>query len=85
MFQFLGWDDIGWLWVRSEGGVDVLVEFVMVSGKFEDRCFRWLFKQRKVYFVIFIYGLYSNLGVDMLFLKESIDVGVKKVKVDVKV
>lgn len=32
-----------------------------------------------------MYGFYSNFGVDMLFMKESIDVVVKKVKVDVKV
>lgn len=34
-------------------------------------------KKRKVHFVVLTHGLHSNLGADMLFLKESIDAAVK--------
>lgn len=82
--QLPGWDDIGWLRARSEGGADAPVEPVMASGKPEDRRPRRSFKQRKVHLVILTHGLHSNLGADMLFLKESIDAGVKKAKADAK-
>ncbi|KAK4179230.1 putative serine esterase-domain-containing protein [Triangularia setosa] len=82
--QLPGWDDIGWLRARSEGGPDAPVEPVMASGKPEDKRPKRPFKQKKVHLVILTHGLHSNLGADMLFLKESIDSGVKKAKVDAK-
>ncbi len=39
---------------------------------------------KKVHLVILIHGLHSNLGADMLFLKESIDAGVRQAKIDRK-
>jgi hypothetical protein len=42
-------------------------------------------KPRKVHLVVLTHGLHSNLGADMLFLKESIDAGVKQAKKDAKV
>lgn len=41
-------------------------------------------KQKKVHLVVLSHGLHSNLGADMLFMKESIDAAVKKAKVDGK-
>ncbi|KAM7204472.1 putative serine esterase (DUF676) domain containing protein [Naviculisporaceae sp. PSN 640] len=41
-------------------------------------------KQKKVHLVVLTHGLHSNLGADMLFMKESIDAGVKKAKADLK-
>lgn len=41
-------------------------------------------KPKKVHLVIVTHGLHSNLGGDLLFMKESIDAGVKKAKVDRK-
>jgi hypothetical protein len=41
-------------------------------------------KPRKVHLVVLTHGLHSNLGADMLFLKESIDAGVKQAKIDAK-
>ena len=35
-------------------------------------------KQKKVHFVVLTHGLHSNLGADMLYLKESIDAAAKK-------
>ncbi|KAK4204990.1 putative serine esterase-domain-containing protein [Triangularia verruculosa] len=80
--QLPGWDDMGWLRARSEGGADAPVEPVMASGKPEDKRPKRPFKQKKVHLVILTHGLHSNLGADMLFLKESIDAGVRKAKAD---
>lgn len=41
-------------------------------------------KKKSVHLVMLTHGLHSNLGSDMLFLKESIDAGVKQAKVDAK-
>lgn len=35
-------------------------------------------KKKKVHFVVLTHGLHSNLGADMLYLKESIDVAAKR-------
>ncbi|KAK0745167.1 putative serine esterase-domain-containing protein [Apiosordaria backusii] len=82
--QLPGWDDIGWLRARSEGGADAPVEPVLASRKPEDKRPKRPFNQKKVHLVILTHGLHSNLGADMLFLKESIDAGVKKTKIDAK-
>jgi len=42
-------------------------------------------KSKKVHLVVLTHGLHSNLGSDMLFLKESIDAGVIQAKKDAKV
>lgn len=41
-------------------------------------------KQKKVHLVVLSHGLHSNLGADLLFLKESIDSAVKKAKEDAR-
>lgn len=41
-------------------------------------------KRKTVHLVILTHGLHSNLGSDMLYLKESIDAGAKQAKVDAK-
>lgn len=41
-------------------------------------------KQKKVHLVVLTHGLHSNLGSDMLYLKESIDAGVRQAKKDAK-
>ena len=42
-------------------------------------------RQKKVHLVVVTHGLHSNLGADMLYLKESIDAAVKQAKEDAKV
>ncbi|PHH55878.1 putative lipase ROG1 [Ceratocystis fimbriata CBS 114723] len=42
-------------------------------------------KKKKIHLVILTHGLHSNLGADMLFLKESIDAAAKKARADAKV
>ena len=41
-------------------------------------------KKRKVHLVVLTHGLHSNLGADMLYLKESIDAAAKEAREDVK-
>ncbi|KAH6607558.1 hypothetical protein Trco_003871 [Trichoderma cornu-damae] len=41
-------------------------------------------KQKKIHLVILTHGLHSNLGADMLFMKESIDAAAKQAKIDAK-
>lgn len=41
-------------------------------------------KRRKVHLVVLTHGLHSNLGADMLFLKESIDATVKQARMDAR-
>lgn len=42
-------------------------------------------RQKKVHLVVLTHGLHSNLGADMLYLKESIDAATKQAKEDAKV
>jgi hypothetical protein len=42
-------------------------------------------RQKKVHLVVLTHGLHSNLGADMLYLKESIDTAAKKAKADRRV
>lgn len=42
-------------------------------------------KRKNVHLVVLTHGLHSNLGADMLFLKESIDATAKQAKIDAKV
>ncbi|EEQ86099.1 hypothetical protein RJZ56_001792 [Blastomyces dermatitidis] len=41
-------------------------------------------KRRKVHFVVLTHGLHSNLGADMLYLKESIDAAARKAREDAR-
>lgn len=41
-------------------------------------------KQKKIHLVVITHGLHSNLGVDMLYLKESIDAAAKKARENVR-
>ena len=41
-------------------------------------------KKKKIHLVVVTHGIHSNIGADMLFLKESIDATVKQARVDAK-
>jgi hypothetical protein len=41
-------------------------------------------RQKKVHLVVLTHGLHSNLGADMLYLKESIDATARQAKIDAK-
>ncbi|KAK4454355.1 putative lipase ROG1 [Podospora aff. communis PSN243] len=76
-----GWDESGRLRAKH-GGANVPVEPVMGSGKPGESSLPK--KQKKIHLVVLTHGLHSNLGADMLFMKESIDAGVKKAKADAR-
>ena len=82
--QLPGWDDMGWLRARehevpAEPGGDG-----GDGGQPSDPRRPPRPKQKKVHLVVLTHGLHSNLGGDMLFLKESIDATVKQARVDAK-
>ncbi|KAK3391051.1 putative serine esterase-domain-containing protein [Podospora didyma] len=79
--QLPGWDE-GVLHRAKHHGADAPVEAVVGSGKAEDQTPPK--RQKKVHLVVLTHGLHSNLGADMLFLKESIDAGVRQAKIDAK-
>ncbi|KAK3306968.1 putative serine esterase-domain-containing protein [Chaetomium strumarium] len=82
--QLPGWDDMGWLRARESEGGDAPVEPATKSGKPESARPWPKNKQIKVHLVVVTHGLHSNLGSDMLFLKESIDAAVKQARIDAK-
>ena len=41
-------------------------------------------KRRKIHLVVLTHGLHSNLGADMLYLKESIDAAAKQARIDAR-
>ncbi|KAF7560605.1 hypothetical protein G7046_g3537 [Stylonectria norvegica] len=83
-----GWDDAGA--ARADGhsgagaGADEPVESMVTTGDPETKEHHMPRKQKKVHLVVLTHGLHSNLGADMLFMKESIDAAVRKAKVDAK-
>jgi hypothetical protein len=60
------------------------VQPLQAGDKSQDKCPKPNKKKKHVHLVMLTHGLHSNLGSDMLFLKESIDAGVKQAKVDAK-
>ncbi|KYK59373.1 hypothetical protein DCS_00503 [Drechmeria coniospora] len=89
-----GWDEAGAERARDEPGTDAdtdkPAETMASSGDSEteesvsptQRKKRRKPKQKRVHLVILTHGLHSNLGADMLFLKESIDAAAKQARVD---
>ena len=82
-----GWDDQGNPEKRE--GPDQHVESVSKTGDPEAKDDssepqKPKQKQKKVHMVVLTHGLHSNLGADMLFMKESIDATVKQAKSDAK-
>ncbi|KAH6671941.1 putative lipase [Halenospora varia] len=56
----------------------------VVEEKEEDQSHAKPKRQKKVHLVVLTHGLHSNLGADMLYMKESIDATAKQAKVDAK-
>jgi hypothetical protein len=81
-----GWDDNGWLRAREAEDSPVPVELGTenVSCDEEKRQRKPKKKQKKVHLVVLTHGLHSNLGGDMLFIKESIDATVRQARIDAK-
>ncbi|KAF5020772.1 hypothetical protein F66182_7200 [Fusarium sp. NRRL 66182] len=84
-----GWDDLGNVRAQKRQGQDQHVESVVKTGEPETHDESSIpqkpkQKQEKVHMVILTHGLHSNLGADMLFMKESIDAAVRQAKSDAK-
>jgi hypothetical protein len=80
------WDDAGDKRVEDRPTADEPVESMVKTGDPETKeegepSPR---KPKKVHLVILTHGLHSNLGADMLFMKESIDAAAKQAKIDAK-
>ena len=76
------WDDMG----KERAEVDTkdeAVESVTVPREGVEDGHRPK-RQKKVHLVVLTHGLHSNLGADMLFLKESIDATARQAKIDAK-
>lgn len=80
-----GLDDIGDARVRQHAkGADNPVESVVDTDSPEVKDKKQPHRSKKVHLVIVTHGLHSNLGADMLFMKESIDAAAKQAKIDAK-
>jgi hypothetical protein len=79
-----GWDDAGEKRAEETHSADKPVESVVNTGDPETKEDKPVRKQKGVHLVILTHGLHSNLGADMLYMKESIDAAAKQAKVDAK-
>ncbi|KAM0227753.1 hypothetical protein ACHAP5_012110 [Fusarium lateritium] len=84
-----GWDDQGEERAEGRQGPDQHIESVAKTGEpgaKDDtaKSEKPNQKRKKVHLVVLTHGLHSNLGADMLFMKESIDATVKQAKIDAK-
>ncbi|WYZ46408.1 hypothetical protein EsH8_IX_000633 [Colletotrichum jinshuiense] len=77
-----GWDDLNIDRLKSRAKKDQPVESVTQERPKEEK--KPEMKQKKVHLVVLTHGLHSNLGADMLYLKESIDQTVAQAKIDAK-
>ncbi len=77
--QLPGWDEVGWRRAKDTGLEFVPGDPTLGMGDAPRRK-----TQKKVHLVVLTHGLHSNLGADLLFVKESIDAGVKQAKRDAK-
>lgn len=82
-----GWDDIGEKRAEAKGA-DKPVQSVVKTGDPETEEDKLPpaeeHKKKKVHLVVLTHGLHSNLGADMLFIKESIDAAAKQARIDAK-
>ncbi|QUC20149.1 uncharacterized protein UV8b_04390 [Ustilaginoidea virens] len=83
-----GWDDIGARRAKQTPGADQPVESMVKTGDAETeengRSEKDHLRKKKVHLVILTHGLHSNLGADMLYIKESIDAAAKQARIDAK-
>ncbi|KAI0442528.1 putative serine esterase-domain-containing protein [Xylaria telfairii] len=77
-----GWDGWGHGKAKAHGGSDVVGN--SNSPAFQDPEREKPRLPKKIHLVVLTHGLHSNLGADMLYLKESIDSTVRQAKIDAK-
>lgn len=79
------WDDQGNARLKEHNGdapVESVIHHPPKDGNLDEHRDK---RQKKVHLVVITHGLHSNLGADMLYLKESIDAAAKQAKSDAKV
>ena len=80
--QLPGWDDLGKIkQTESRGEVAIVPAAAAATDSATGQPPK---KPKKLHLVVLTHGLHSNLGADLLFLKESIDAGVRQANVDRK-
>lgn len=79
--RFPEWDDAGKERAKTENK-DTPVESVTGDPNGIDP--KSQRKQKNIHLVVLTHGLHSNLGADMLFLKEHIDASAKQAKIDAR-
>ncbi|KAH7328295.1 putative serine esterase-domain-containing protein [Stachybotrys elegans] len=81
-----GWDEAGSSRVKARSGADEPVESVDEGNHAKQQAEEGDVprKPKKVHLVVLTHGLHSNLGADMLYMKESIDAAVRQAKIDAK-
>lgn len=77
------WDDEEGKERGKEKNADAPVEKVMEDKTGDGEGHRTK-RQKKVHLVVLTHGLHSNLGADMLYMKESIDASAKQAKIDAR-
>jgi hypothetical protein len=81
-----GWDDVERARVKPRNRADAPVENTPEpSAASAPTPPTDASKPKKIHLVVLTHGLHSNLGADMLYMKESIDAAVKQAKIDAKV
>lgn len=83
------WDDVGEKRAKQEDtGADKPVESMVKTGDLETEEHKCTDKshgkKKRVHLVMLTHGLHSNLGADMLYMKESIDAAAQQARVDAK-
>lgn len=79
-----GWDDLGSKRAKENKGADNPVESMVKTGDPETKHDKPVRKQKNVHLVLLTHGIHSNLGADMLYMKESIDAAAKQAKIDAR-
>lgn len=78
-----GWDDHDHGKTKAPGDSSTVENFTKSTTQEEEP--KGTQHVKKVHLVVLSHGLHSNLGADMLYLKESIDATAKQAKIDAKI
>ncbi|KHN98046.1 uncharacterized protein MAM_03807 [Metarhizium album ARSEF 1941] len=83
-----GWDDVSKEKGKAAAADKPVQSMVQTPDPGSHKCKSCVVgerkKKKKVHLVILTHGLHSNLGADMLYIKESIDVAARQARIDAK-
>ncbi|KAI3331388.1 putative serine esterase-domain-containing protein [Ustulina deusta] len=81
--KFPGWHDWDHGRAKAPGDSNTVESFAIPAAQDEEP--EKPRRPKKVHLVVLTHGLHSNLGADMLYVKESIDATARQAKVDAKI